>query len=177
VVTITNRNLAVWHNGSVEWIEGWRGSMRLATIGLFSMALLVLAGCGIGGGRDGAATPTVEGLGSAAAVALAEPLPVDMPPLPFADNPDPRACGIPRPWGKDDPATLTGMHEGELVQPVVFLYDSHLRASVVGQIPHGGRVQIVLYQSNPVLDYYLVRSLDLPEPQEGWVPAPFVHLG
>jgi hypothetical protein len=48
---------------------------------------------------------------------------------------------------------------------------------VVGQIPDGGRVQILLFQSNPVLDYYLVRSLDLPEAQEGWAPAPFVDLG
>ncbi len=25
-----------------------------------------------------------------------------VPPLPFADNPDPTQCGIPTPWGKDD---------------------------------------------------------------------------
>ena len=107
----------------------------------------------------------------------AAPLPVSVPPLPFADNPDPEACGIPREWGRDEPGTVTGIYEGELVQPVVYLYDSHLRREVVGQIPDGGRVQILLAQSNPVLDYYLVRSLDLDQAQEGWVPAPFLVIG
>ena len=102
------------------------------------------------------------------------PLPAVVPPLPFPDNPDPEQCGIPTPWGKDDPAWLTGIWQGELVQPVVYLYDSHLRREVVGQIPHGGRVEIQLFQSNPVLHFYRVRSLDLTPVQEGWVPAPFL---
>ncbi len=103
-------------------------------------------------------------------------LPISVPALPFDDNPDPDQCGIPTPWGNDDPAWLTGVWEGELIQPVVFLYDSHLRREVIGQIPHGGRVQIQLFQSNPVLHFYRVRSLDEDNPQEGWVPAPFLSM-
>jgi hypothetical protein len=141
------------------------------------MLSLMLAGCGAGNGRDNAATTSRDDSSQAAIASTPGALPAEVPPLPFDDNPDPEACGIPRPWGKDDPATLTGMYEGELVQPIVFLYDSHLRDRVVGQVPDGGRVQVLLFQSNPVLDYYLVRSLDLPEAQEGWVPAPFVDLG
>jgi len=99
-----------------------------------------------------------------------------VPSLPFADNPDPTQCGIPTPWGKDDPAWVTGLYQGKLVQPLVYLYDSHGRREVVGQIPHGGRVRIVLTQANPALDYYFVRSLDRQPAQEGWLPAPFVVL-
>jgi hypothetical protein len=68
----------------------------------------------------------------------------DVPELPFPDNPDPTQCGIPVRWGKDDPAWLTGYYEGEMVQPAVFFYDSHLRYSVVGTAPSGTEVRIVL---------------------------------
>jgi hypothetical protein len=98
----------------------------------------------------------------------------DVPELPFPDNPDPTQCGIPVRWGKDDPAWLTGYYEGEMVQPAVFFYDSHLRYSVVGSAPSGTEVRIVLYQSNPTLDYYQVETIDLDPPQTGWVPAPFL---
>jgi hypothetical protein len=97
----------------------------------------------------------------------------DVPELPFDDNPDPNACGIPMRWGDDSPAWLTGVWEGELIQPDVLLYDSHLRQSVAGQAPNGAEVRVVLFQQNPTLDYYLVEAVDDPT-QEGWVPAPFL---
>jgi len=103
-------------------------------------------------------------------------LPVHVPALPFPDNPDPTQCGIPTVWGLDDPAWISGYYQGELVPPMVYLYDSHLRTKVVGQIPHGGCVRIKLSQANPTLHYYLVRSLDLEPIQEGWIPAPFVSF-
>lgn len=100
----------------------------------------------------------------------------DVPTLPFPDNPDPDQCGIPQQWGQDDPAWLSGYYEGELIQSTVLLYDSHLRKSIIGAAPTGSKVEVILYQSNPVLDYYLVRTLETEEPQEGWVPAPFLSF-
>ncbi|GAB4431726.1 MAG: hypothetical protein Kow0031_12910 [Anaerolineae bacterium] len=97
-----------------------------------------------------------------------------VPELPFADNPDPALCGIPQPWNSDTPAYLSGLYQGELIQPIVYLYDSHLRREVVGQAPHGSEVQIVLSQSNPTLDYFFVKVVGAPVPVEGWVPAPFI---
>lgn len=103
-----------------------------------------------------------------------------MPPLPFADNPDPTLCGIPQPWGTDDQAWLTGYYprgpEGALVQPTVYLYDSHLRKRITGAAPSGAEVQVKLFQANPELDYYLVRTVSHTPPQEGWVPAPFLQF-
>lgn len=100
----------------------------------------------------------------------------DVPALPFPDNPDPTQCGIPAVWGSaNNQAWLNGIYEGEMVQPVVYLYDSHLRRKIVAQAPHGTEVQIILFQSNPVLDYYLVKIPSAPVGQnEGWVPAPFL---
>jgi hypothetical protein len=100
----------------------------------------------------------------------------DVPDLPFPDNPDPAQCGIPVQWGKDDPAWLDGHYEGTLVQPKVFLYDSHLRGSVTGAAPSGTPVRIILYQRNPTLDYYRVETISLDSPQDGWVPAPFLRF-
>lgn len=100
----------------------------------------------------------------------------DVPNLPFADNPDPALCGIPQPWHSDEPAYLSGMYQGELIQPSVYLYDSHLRREVVGQVPHGSPVKIILSQSNPSLDYFLVKAVDAAPPVEGWVPAPFISI-
>ena len=100
----------------------------------------------------------------------------DVPPLPFPDNPDPTQCGIPTAWGDDSTAWLTGIYEGELVQPNVFLYDSHSRLSIAAKAPHGAQVQVILYQQNPVLDYYLVKIEGAPKPNEGWVPGPFLSF-
>ena len=100
----------------------------------------------------------------------------DVPPLPFPDNPDPALCGIPQPWNSDAPAYLSGLYEDELIQPIVLLYDSHLRRNVVAEAPHGTEVKILLSQSNPNLDYYLVKVVGAETPNEGWVPAPFVSF-
>jgi len=100
----------------------------------------------------------------------------DVPELPFPDNPDPNNCGIPTAWGTDEPAWVSGYFLGNLIQPSVYLYDSHLRLSIAGIIPTGGEVKIILYQQNPTLDYYLVKSVDLDQPQEGWIPSPFLSF-
>lgn len=100
----------------------------------------------------------------------------DVPALPFDDNPDPAQCGIPIQWGdSDSTAWLSGEWEGELIQPMVLVYDSHLRVSVTGRAPHGTEVEIVLFQENPTLDYYFVRIPGDPA-QEGWVPEPFLSF-
>lgn len=100
----------------------------------------------------------------------------DVPPLPFDDNPDPAQCGIPVQWGQADAtAWLSGEWEGEVIQPEVLLYESHLRTSLTGGAPHGTEVQIVLFQENPVLDYYFVKVPGDPG-QEGWVPEPFLSF-
>ncbi|MFZ0014378.1 MAG: hypothetical protein WAL25_09715 [Acidimicrobiia bacterium] len=99
----------------------------------------------------------------------------DVPDLPFDDNPDPSQCGIPVQWGDGGRAWLSGVWEGELIQPEVLLYDSHLRTSVSWSAPHGTEVEIVLFQENPVLDYYFVRVLG-DVAQAGWVPEPFLSF-
>jgi hypothetical protein len=99
----------------------------------------------------------------------------DVPDLPFPDNPDPNACGIPTPYGGST-AWLTGMYQGQMIEPTVFLYDSHERLHVTGSLASGTPVQVQLYQGNPVLDFYYVQS-DTPNgPEKGWVPAPFLQF-
>jgi len=100
----------------------------------------------------------------------------DVPDLPFPDNPDPSQCGIPINWGTDEHVWVSGYYQGKLVQPLVYLYDSHLRLSVAGVVPDGTKVKIILYQQNPTLDYYLVETVDLDTPQEGWIPSPFLSF-
>lgn len=99
----------------------------------------------------------------------------NVPDLPFADNPDPTVCGIPVQWGSDTPAWLNGIYEGTMLQADVLLYDSHQRFSLTGSAPHGTQVEILLYQENPVLDFYLVKTIG-PDPQEGWIPAPLLSF-
>ncbi len=99
----------------------------------------------------------------------------DVPELPFGDNPDPEQCGIPTRWGSTEPAWLTGIYEGEMIQPTVFLYDSHQRFSLTGSAPHGTEVQVLMFQENPVLDFYYVKTGG-PDPQEGWIPAPLLSF-
>lgn len=102
---------------------------------------------------------------------------IPVPRVPFPDNPDPNECGIPQEWGNDNAGWLTGMYEGEMHQPIVYLYDSHGRANVVAAAPHGTEIEIVMFQSNPVQNYYYVRIPDAPEGQQlGWVPAAFLSL-
>jgi hypothetical protein len=102
------------------------------------------------------------------------PIPHEVPPLPFADNPDPTLCGIPQPDGRQ--GVITGEYEGETVQPVVYFYASHLRESIVGQVFPGTEVEIKLSQSNPSLDYYYVETTNVEPAQKGWIPAPFLEI-
>lgn len=145
---------------------------RIVAIGAFVVGCATLAGCGATSDqvRPAASTsgtvPHTNDL-----LALRD---TDVPDLPFDDNPDPNQCGIPVRWGLDDPAWLTGVWEGELIEPTVLLYDSHSRLSITGRLDHGSEVRIVLFQENPVLDFYLVRSID--GDVEGWVPAPFLSF-
>jgi hypothetical protein len=99
-----------------------------------------------------------------------------VPDLPFADNPDPSQCGIPTQWGSDEPAWLTGIYEGELIQPTVLLYESHLRLGISGEAPHGSEVTVILFQENPVTDYYMVEVNDADESVQGWIPAPLLSF-
>lgn len=135
------------------------------------LVLVLVIGALISACETNGGSPT-----SPPATAALAPLPQAVPTLPFADNPDPDLCGVPAAWHGGNPAWVTGVYAGALVQPVVLLYDSHLRREVVGRIPHGGRVEIQLSQSNPELDFYRVRSLDLQPVQEGWLPAPFLSF-
>lgn len=111
------------------------------------------------------------------AALIAEQRDPAVPELPFADNPDPTQCGIPIQWGDaNNIAYLNGIYDGVMVQQDVLLYDSHLRLGITGQAPHGAEVEIVLYQQNPVIDYYFVKVASDRERSEGWVPAPFLSF-
>ena len=110
------------------------------------------------------------------AAMIAELRDPDIPSLPFPDNPDPSQCGIPTQWGPDNQAWLTGIYEGEMVQPVVMLYDSHLRLEIASRAAHGSEVEVILYQQNPVTDYYMVKIVGADPPNEGWVPGPFLSF-
>ena len=115
-------------------------------------------------------------LGVAAAASrstVGENLPV--PPLPFPGNADPGQCGIPQALGDHVTGVLDGHYQGVLVEPTVYLYDSHARTAVTGEAPSGTRVQLLYYQSNPTLDDYMVRVSTAHSSFEGWVPAPFVR--
>lgn len=111
-----------------------------------------------------------------APLSAAELQAMTVPALPFPDNLDPNECGIPTPWGLDDPVWLSGEYDNELVQSLVLLYDSHSRNRVMGAAPHGAEVRIKLAQSNPTLNFYLVETVHIDQPQEGWVPEPFLQL-
>jgi hypothetical protein len=149
--------------------------VRPATTTVLLMLALTVAACGSTGSDSATQAPTTIGahLGTLSDGSLARD--PDVPDLPFPDNPDPDACGIPRPWGDGGQAWLTGTWEGELIEPEVLLYDSHLRRSITGSAPHRSEVRIVLFQENPTLDYYFVEVVDDPT-QDGWVPAPFLSL-
>jgi len=107
---------------------------------------------------------------------IAENRSPDVPDLPFDDNPDPTACGIPQQWGtSNNIAYLNGIYEGELYQESVLLYDSHSRLEIFAEAPHGTQVEIILFQDNPVTNYYMVKIPDAPEgANQGWIPAPFL---
>src|SRR5712691_8513292 len=64
----------------------------------------------------------------------------DVPDLPFPDNPDPNACGIPTPYGGST-AWVTGVYQGQMVEPTVLLYDSHERLHITGSVASGTPVK------------------------------------
>ncbi len=101
---------------------------------------------------------------------------VEVPELPFDDNPDPDQCGIPQPLGDDVRGTVDGRWEGETLFPDVHLYDSHLRSRVTGTIPTGSRVRVEMFQNNPVLNYWYVRWDGPDGTVQGWIPAPFLTV-
>jgi hypothetical protein len=111
-----------------------------------------------------------------APAAVAEQRDPDVLALPFPDKPDPLQCGIPEVWNSDQPAWLNGSYQGRLIEPTVFLYESHVRTHITGRAPSGREVRIKLSQANPVLNFYMIRTVGLNPPQEGWVPAPFVQF-
>lgn len=145
------------------------------------VAVLMVAGIGI-------YFLTIRNAGQASSTPLTlphtletTPAPADngipVPPLPFEDNPDPLACGIPINWTGNSQGWLTGYYEGELVEPDVYLYDSHLRKQVTGIAPSGTEVRVLLYQQNPSLNYYMVQFPGADgHTIEGWVPAPFLSF-
>lgn len=128
-------------------------------IGLI-LALIGLAGCG---GNAPVLSPAPDA-----------PIPARVPPLPFAENYDPSQCGIPTPFGDATPHTVTGTVDGVEIQPIVYLYDSHLRSKITGQVYPGAQVEVQFFQSNPLLNYYLVRTVNVEPAQSGWLPAPFL---
>jgi hypothetical protein len=131
--------------------------MRRSLLGLLVATLLAAS----------AAAQAPEGAEPARASAVPE--------LPFDDNPDPDQCGIPQPLGDGVAGLVTGVWQGELLFEHVHLYDSHLRSAVTGTVPNGAEVRLVMFQDNPVLNYWLVRW-DGPDGRvEGWLPDPFLR--
>lgn len=100
---------------------------------------------------------------------------IPVPGLPFPSHNDPSLCGIPQPLGNGVTGVLDGHYHGALVEPTVYLYDSHLRTAVTGEAPSGTPVQVLYFQSNPTLDYYLVRVTTAGGSFDAWVPAPFLR--
>src|SRR5438128_2986240 len=115
-----------------------------ATLGL---GMLLVMGTACAGSAGSATTPVpVETSVSEAPTTSVERDP-DVPQLPFPDNPDPNACGIPTTFG-DSTAWVNGVYQGQVVEPTVSLYDSHERIHVIGAVPSGTEVQVELYQAN-----------------------------
>ena len=160
--------------------------LTILGVGLWGLMAACTAGDPVGDAADGMEEtavvqasptiplPTIEPTFAARIAAERDP---NIPDLPFFDNPDPNQCGIPIIWGgSNDRAWLTGMYEGELVQPTVLLYDSHLRMQITAQAAHGTAVTIIMYQQNPVVDYYYVEIDGADGPNKGWLPAPFLSF-
>ena len=145
--------------------------MRAAV--LLSVLLVLGAACSSALNTTPTATPSEVAVSQAGTVARQRD--ADVPELPFPDNPDPNACGIPTPW-HGEVAHIEGTFQGQLVEPTVYLYDSHERLHITGAVPSGTTVQVELYQANPVLDFFYVRADTPTGPQTGWVPAPFLRL-
>jgi hypothetical protein len=153
-----------------------RTTMRAAGVSIavaVSVVLTLAAGCS--GNKGGAATPAATEAAISEAAATSVLRDADVPSLPFPDNADPNACGIPTQFG-GYAAWVNGVYQGQMVEPSVLLYDSHERLHITGAIPSGTEVEVQLYQSNPVLDFYFVQAETPGGLQKGWVPAPFLQF-
>ncbi len=146
-----------------------------ATLGLGILLVLGTACAGSAGSAGSPTTPVPfeSAVSEASTTSIARD--PDVPQLPFPDNPDPNACGIPTSYGGST-AWVNGVYQGQVVEPTVSLYDSHERIHITGAVPSGTEVQVELYQANPVLDFYFVRAETPTGPQKGWVPAPFLQF-
>lgn len=142
---------------------------------LLCVLVILSAGCQSGAVASVRQAATISAATAAAPVAAIAQRDANVPELPFPDNPDPNQCGIPALFG-GGAGWVNGIYAGNLVEPTVFLYDSHERLHVTGAVPSGTQVQVELYQPNPVLDFYYVRAEMADGPQHGWVPAPFLQL-
>jgi len=140
-----------------------------------SLGMLLVLGTACAGSAGSATTPVPVETSVSEAPATSVERDPDVPELPFPDNPDPNACGIPTPYGGAI-AWVNGVYQGQIVEPTVSLYDSHERMHITGAVPSGTEVHVELYQANPVLDFYFVRAETSTGPQKGWVPAPFLQF-
>jgi hypothetical protein len=138
------------------------------------LSVLVVFGVGCSSVLDQQPTPATREITVSQPAAVGPQRDADVPELPFPDNPDPNACGIPTPWN-GEAAQIEGTFQGQLVAPTVYLYDSHERRHITGAVPSGTTVHVELYQANPVLDFFYVRAETAAGPQTGWVPAPFLR--
>ena len=143
-----------------------------ATLGL---GMLLVLGTACAGSAGSTTTPVPFEIVASEASTTSVARDPDVPQLPFPDNPDPNACGIPTSYGGSI-AWVSGVYQGQVVEPTVLLYDSHERIHITGAVPSGTEVQVELYQDNPVLDFYFVRAETPSGPQKGWVPAPFLQF-
>ena len=149
-------------------------SVVVDPLGKVGLSLLLLLGAACSGIAAGAATPVPVDTPVSEVTTRIQRDP-DVPQLPFPDNPDPNACGIPAPIG-DFAGWVNGVYDGHVVEPTVFLYDSHERRHITGTVPSGTQVRVQLHQTNPVLDFYYVEADTSSGHQKGWVPAPFLHF-
>lgn len=153
--------------------------LLVAVVGLVVVAGLRIAAWGWPDSEDKEAaleTSSFEAHDPTLVARLAAMRDPGVPELPFPDNPDPSQCGIPSQWSGDATAWLNGYYQGEMVQPIVFLYESHSRLRITSQAPHGTEVKIVLYQLNPVVNYYMVKIVGPEGTGEGWIPEPFLSF-
>lgn len=139
------------------------------------LSVLLVLGTGCSSALNATPTAPPGEVTASQAATLARQRDADVPELPFPDNPDPNACGIPTVWNGET-VQIEGTFQGQLVEPTVYLYDSHERLHIAGAVPSGTTARVELYQGNPVLDFYYVRADTPAGPQSGWVPAPFLRL-
>ena len=139
------------------------------------VGLLLVLGTACAGSAGSPSAPVAVDTSTSEAATTSVARDPDVPQLPFPDNPDPNACGIPTSYGGST-AWVNGVYQGQVVEPIVSLYDTHERIHITGAVPSGTEVQVELYQANPVLDFYFVRAETADGPQKGWVPAPFLQF-